>query len=321
MNGLVKSTSMLLRVVTLALAVSAAASAQADPYANGQMAKLAQHIWEHPNDKKAIQRFFVGQWKYVASVGFPKRDKNEPELQKDKFWEALIDTPNYFLGRTVNFYPNAVDRPGLFPGMESTARCGPPRYVAEKEVWEQYVVPPRRFIQTSLATLYYTAINEIPELAPELKPFEEDKNRWILLSMETTCVRAPGKKPEKSTWTAELSKGGYLAKYVMAGDLILKKISNEPAPPPGPSAQCSQARTQIEHALCANPDLKKLDETMAAAYHQAFAATTADSPARQNLIAQQRAWLKTRDACKDDACLKKAYEQRLRALGSQDRAS
>ncbi|MHB0889478.1 lysozyme inhibitor LprI family protein [Acidithiobacillus sp.] len=314
MNGLLKSTSMLLGVLTLA--VSAAASAQADPYANGQMAKLAQYIWEHPNDKKAIQRFFVGQWKYVASVGFPKRDKNEPESQKDKFWEGLIDTPNYFLGRTVNFYPNAVDRPGLFPGMESTARCGPPRYVAEKEVWEEYVVPPRRFIQTSLATLYYTAINEIPELAPELKPFEEDENLWILLSMETTCVRAPGKKPEKITWTAELSKGGYLAKYFMAGDLILKKISNEPAPPSGPSA-CSQARTPIEYALCANPDLKKLDETMAAAYHQAFVATVANSPARKALIDSQRQWLKARDACQADAsCLEGAYRERVQVLKS-----
>lgn len=80
-------------------------------------------------------------------------------------------------------------------------------------------------------------------------------------------------------------------------------------------AACSKAATPTEGAICANPDLKKLDTEMAAAYHQAFAATQAGTPARKALIDSQRQWLKARDACQADAsCLEGAYRERVQAL-------
>ncbi|MHB1678774.1 MAG: lysozyme inhibitor LprI family protein [Sulfuriferula sp.] len=82
------------------------------------------------------------------------------------------------------------------------------------------------------------------------------------------------------------------------------------------TATCDQARTPTERALCANPTLSILDKEMAERYHQAFIATATGSLARKALIEIQRAWLKTRDQCTDDACIQKAYKQRLRALGS-----
>ncbi|MFZ6759183.1 lysozyme inhibitor LprI family protein [Undibacterium sp. Ji50W] len=78
------------------------------------------------------------------------------------------------------------------------------------------------------------------------------------------------------------------------------------------SFDCAKARTPTEKAICAEPSLSSLDTEVG----QAFKAAQALWPAgnwKDFLRAEQREWLKTRDAeCKSDlACLKRNYERRL----------
>ncbi len=82
-----------------------------------------------------------------------------------------------------------------------------------------------------------------------------------------------------------------------------------------PAAQCSRAATPTEGALCANPQLRALDADLAEAYHRALATTTKGSAERRELIAEQRNWLKERDACKADvSCLEEEYQSRISTL-------
>ena len=73
---------------------------------------------------------------------------------------------------------------------------------------------------------------------------------------------------------------------------------------------CSKAATLVENAICSDDELSSLDESMVAAYRAALAND-------QDIKNSQRAWLKKRNACKDTACLKKAYSQRLAELQNQ----
>lgn len=75
------------------------------------------------------------------------------------------------------------------------------------------------------------------------------------------------------------------------------------------SFDCTKASTPVEHAICANAQLSRLDEKLALAYRDAIAGTAADS-IRQT----QRDWMRMRDACSNDACLEQAYTQRLADL-------
>lgn len=59
------------------------------------------------------------------------------------------------------------------------------------------------------------------------------------------------------------------------------------------SFDCQQAVTLVEKTVCADTDLSRLDEELANKYAQALR-TIAD---KQALIADQKAWLKTRDTC------------------------
>ncbi|MFZ6768632.1 lysozyme inhibitor LprI family protein [Undibacterium sp. Di26W] len=81
------------------------------------------------------------------------------------------------------------------------------------------------------------------------------------------------------------------------------------------SFDCAKARTPTEKAICAEPSLSSLDTEVG----QAFKAAQALWPAgnwKDFLRAEQREWLKTRDAeCKSDVtCLKMDYGRRLKFL-------
>jgi uncharacterized protein len=60
------------------------------------------------------------------------------------------------------------------------------------------------------------------------------------------------------------------------------------------SFDCAKAATRVERAICAAPDLGKLDEAIAAAY--GAAAIDLDEAMRQRLARAQREWLKQRRA-------------------------
>jgi uncharacterized protein len=68
-----------------------------------------------------------------------------------------------------------------------------------------------------------------------------------------------------------------------------------------------------EAAICANRDLNDLDVRMATEFK--WLSGMYAMGVRGELQDQQTAWLKTRQACQSDtACIRKAYEERLKAF-------
>jgi uncharacterized protein YecT (DUF1311 family) len=86
---------------------------------------------------------------------------------------------------------------------------------------------------------------------------------------------------------------------------------------PAASFECANARSDVERAICASTDLARLDRHLGEAYLNklSWALNEAEKAA---LRAQQRSWLKTRDAtCRGSqkgACLAGLYQKRLKEL-------
>lgn len=78
------------------------------------------------------------------------------------------------------------------------------------------------------------------------------------------------------------------------------------------SFDCTKATTKVEKMICADAELSKLDEEMARVYASALA----DGNQVETVKKEQRAWLKTRSACADTACLKASYDARKTLLAS-----
>jgi uncharacterized protein len=73
------------------------------------------------------------------------------------------------------------------------------------------------------------------------------------------------------------------------------------------SFDCQKAKTFTEKAICQNPELSALDDELDAEY-QAVKAKGGNNKA---LKKQQDKWLKERDACQTEGCVKKAYQKRI----------
>ena len=84
---------------------------------------------------------------------------------------------------------------------------------------------------------------------------------------------------------------------------------------PTPSAQgasfdCGKAQTKVEHIICDDPDISKLDEELNAAYK----AAVQDKQQADLTKRAQKYWMKLRNACGDAKCVKATYQNRLLAL-------
>jgi uncharacterized protein len=78
------------------------------------------------------------------------------------------------------------------------------------------------------------------------------------------------------------------------------------------SFDCAKASTDVERMICASGDLSALDETLAGYYR---AAQDTLPGAKSCMQSDQRTWLaQTRNRCRDEACLKEAYLDRLSEL-------
>ncbi len=111
-------------------------------------------------------------------------------------------------------------------------------------------------------------------------------------------------------------------------DVVLKLISAErvtatvkpnPIAPavmsPGPSFACEKAATLVERSICADAALSTLDRELAAAYRRKMDANPNE---RKQIQQQQREWVSTvRNVCKEAACLRAAYQDRLERLSRQ----
>lgn len=85
----------------------------------------------------------------------------------------------------------------------------------------------------------------------------------------------------------------------------------------GAAFDCGKAGTDIEKMICADPALSDLDARLARAY----SARLASDRNGRDVKSRQAAWLRdVRNQCRDQACLKAAYEKRLAELSPPDSA-
>ncbi len=87
-----------------------------------------------------------------------------------------------------------------------------------------------------------------------------------------------------------------------------------------PSFDCRRATAPAEIAICRDPSLAELDRELAEAFRSAQAAATGGDAA--GLSAQQRAWMRRRDACgANPLCLRQTMAGRLAALRQMPHAT
>ncbi len=80
----------------------------------------------------------------------------------------------------------------------------------------------------------------------------------------------------------------------------------------GASFDCGKAQTKVEHLICDNPEISKLDDELKAGYKAALQ----DEKQADSIKQAQKQWMKKRNGCADAACVKSAYETRVAALGA-----
>lgn len=78
------------------------------------------------------------------------------------------------------------------------------------------------------------------------------------------------------------------------------------------SFDCAKAGTKVEHIICDNPEISKLDDKLAASYKTALQ----DQAQVETVKQAQKQWVKERNACVDAECVKLAYEVRLSMLAA-----
>lgn len=78
----------------------------------------------------------------------------------------------------------------------------------------------------------------------------------------------------------------------------------------GASFDCGKASTKVEHIICDNAEISKLDDELNAAYKAAIQ----DKPQAEAIKRAQKQWMMERNDCADAACVKSSYESRIRLL-------
>jgi uncharacterized protein len=79
------------------------------------------------------------------------------------------------------------------------------------------------------------------------------------------------------------------------------------------SFDCAKAVSRVEKAICSESELSTLDEHLGRFY---FAARDRLAENASCIAADQRDWIRRRNACADSACLKKLYLERLAELAA-----
>ncbi len=77
------------------------------------------------------------------------------------------------------------------------------------------------------------------------------------------------------------------------------------------SFDCKKALTPAEKIICTNTGLSALDDQMAALYGRVAAIVP-----REQLLAEQRAWVAERNHCTTNTCIVESYERRIAQLNS-----
>ncbi len=126
-------------------------------------------------------------------------------------------------------------------------------------------------------------------------------------------------KPHRMSW-ASIQRIGWQAVFVLS-TIVLSTSGAEAA-----SFECARAKTEVDKAVCASPDLSKLDDSLAVAYRTALGGLSLSATAE--LKSDQRHWLAfAQRACTKNAkvalsaydetgrdCLATVYQDRIRVL-------
>ena len=78
------------------------------------------------------------------------------------------------------------------------------------------------------------------------------------------------------------------------------------------SFDCAKARTKVEHLICGNAELSKLDDELAAKYKTALK----DKAKSDAVRVTQRQWLKERNKCTTSNCLQNSYRERIKEFSA-----
>ncbi len=76
------------------------------------------------------------------------------------------------------------------------------------------------------------------------------------------------------------------------------------------SFDCAKARTKVEHLICDNPEILKLDDELSQGYKAALQDQTRADATRLS----QKRWLIERNACSNAVCLQDTYMRRIKHL-------
>jgi len=96
---------------------------------------------------------------------------------------------------------------------------------------------------------------------------------------------------------------------VLGGLLILSCACAQ-----GASFDCTKATLPIERQICSHAGLSLLDDELA----ETFSIRVQEEGAVAQLRASQRAWVRSRNACKNTECLEQSYERRIAELACMD---
>jgi uncharacterized protein YecT (DUF1311 family) len=101
-------------------------------------------------------------------------------------------------------------------------------------------------------------------------------------------------------------------KKVVATTIVFTGIAGVSGLVQAASFDCAKAATNIEKMICADEGLSALDSQLATVYKRSIYAAIDKGAFKQ----EQLSWLKTRNACKDVACLSQSYQSRIATLGA-----
>jgi uncharacterized protein YecT (DUF1311 family) len=228
----------------------------------------------------------------AAVLGTWDVEKVAVDLQDQMHWDYRPDDPQY-LHRTLT-----IDAQGIrFNG--SNYACKQARWQARQVTWG-----------TLLAKGFPRPTNGGRKAIPTPRDFELPVATGTTLVAYQLC---PSLEPKAafpaSAWLAVQGPDSLALRMDASGLMILKR--RPPGARPRASFPCEKATTVTEKALCADFALAAWDRSVALAFRQASGRRSAGS----DLVDEQKAWLKKRDACgANSECLETEMFQRVTEL-------
>lgn len=78
------------------------------------------------------------------------------------------------------------------------------------------------------------------------------------------------------------------------------------------SFDCAKASSKVEKLICGDAELSKLDDDLNAGYKAALR----DEKRADSIKLAQKQWIKERNGCEDETCVRRAYESRIASLNA-----